>query len=162
MNARDPFDAIDAALIDGLHDGFPLSDRPFAEIGARHGLTEEEAIERLARLLSTGVLTRLGPLYQVERAGGAYLLAAMAVREDRFDAVAALVNAHVQVAHNYRREHRLNMWFVVAAETPQGIDDCVRAIEAETDLPVHRFPKEREYRVELRLPAAAALAPEPP
>lgn len=162
MNMSESFDAIDAALIDGLHDGFPLCDRPFAEIGRRHGLAEEEVIERLAHLLATGVLTRLGPLYQVERAGGAYLLAAMAVPHERFDETAALVNAHLEVAHNYRREHRLNMWFVVAADTQRAIDDCVRAVERETGLHVHRFPKEREYRVELRLSARAALAAEEP
>lgn len=162
MNMSESFDAIDAALIDGLHDGFPLDDRPFAEIGRRHGLSEEETIERLSHLLATGVLTRLGPLYQVERAGGAYLLAAMEVPQDRFDEVAALVNAHLEVAHNYRREHRLDMWFVVAADTQQAIDDCVHAIERETGLRVHRFPKEREFRVELRLSAQAALAAQEP
>ena len=109
--------------------------------------------DRLRKLLATGVLTRLGPLYQIERAGGAYLLAALEVPGERFDAVAAQVNAHLQVAHNYRRGHRLNMWFVVAAESQGAVATCLRAIEAETGLPVHAFPKEREFRVELRLPA---------
>ena len=108
------------------------------------------------------MLTRLGPLYQIERAGGAYLLAALEVPAARFDEVAALVNAHLQVAHNYRREHRLNMWFVVAADTQQAVQRCLREIEAETGLRVHAFPKEREYRVELRLPAAAARQEESP
>ena len=149
-------DAVDARLIDHLHAGFPLEDRPFARIGEALGLPEEQVIERLRALLSDGVLTRLGPLFQIERAGGAYLLAAMEVPEDRFDAVTAQVNAHLEVAHNYRRAHRLNMWFVVAADSQQGVASCVRAIEAETGLPVFAFPKEREFRVELRLPALPA------
>lgn len=151
------FDAVDAALIDSLHDGFPVCDRPFAEAGMRLGLAEEETIERLRKLLATGVLTRFGPLYQIERAGGAYLLAAMTVPDECFDAVTAIVNAHLEVAHNYKREHRLNMWFVVAADSQPAIDACVSAIEAQTGLAVLRFPKEREYHVELRLPAAPAL-----
>jgi DNA-binding Lrp family transcriptional regulator len=155
-NLRADLDAIDARLIDHLHDGFPVEDRPFARIGTALGLREEEVIERLSKLLSTGVLTRLGPLYQIERAGGCYLLAALEVPEARFEAVAAQVNAHLQVAHNYRRTHRLNMWFVVAADSQAGVADCLRAIEAETGLRVHAFPKEREFRVELRLPATAA------
>lgn len=156
------FDAVDAALIDHLHDGFPLANRPFAQVGAALGLSEDEVIERLRRLLAEGVLTRLGPLYQIERAGGAYLLAALEVPGARFDEVAALVNAHLQVAHNYRREHRLNMWFVVAADTQQAVQRCLREIEAETGLRVHAFPKEREYRVELRLRAAAPPGEESP
>jgi DNA-binding Lrp family transcriptional regulator len=151
---RGALDATDARLIDHLHSGFPITDRPFARIGEDLGLAEEEVIERLRALLSAGVLTRLGPLYQIERAGGCYLLAALQVPADRFDAVAAQVNAHLQVAHNYRREHRLNMWFVVAADSQQGVADCLRAIAAETGLRVHAFPKEREFRVELCLPAS--------
>ncbi|MBC5785633.1 AsnC family transcriptional regulator [Ramlibacter sp. USB13] len=146
-------DRVDAALIDHLHDGFPLCDRPFARIGEALGLGEDEVLERLRALLASGVLTRLGPLYQIERAGGAYLLAALEVPPARFDAVAAQVNAHLEVAHNYRREHRLNMWFVLAADAQATVDACVRAIEAETGLAVHAFPKQREYHVELRLPA---------
>jgi siroheme decarboxylase len=149
------FDAVDATLIDHLHEGFPLCDRPFAAVGEALGLAEDEVIERLRNLLANGVLTRFGPLYHVERAGGIYILAALEVPEDRFAAVAAQVNAHLQVAHNYRREHRLNMWFVVAAESQQAATRCLRAIEVETGLTVHAFPKEREFRVELRLRAAA-------
>ena len=65
-------------------------------------------------MLDDGALSRFGPLFQIERAGGQFVLAAMQVPEDRFDAVAAQVNALPEVAHNYRREHRFNMWFVLA------------------------------------------------
>ena len=57
------------------------------------------------------------------------------------------------VAHNYRREHRLNMWFVLATETPSGIEMAKTQIAAMTGLTVHAFPKEREYFVELKLEA---------
>jgi DNA-binding Lrp family transcriptional regulator len=119
-------------------------------------------IERLRALLSGGVLARLGPLYQIERAGGCFLLAALEVPPGRFEAVAAQVNAHLQVAHNDRRAHRLNMWFVVAADSPQGVAGCLRAIEAETGLRVHSFPKEREFRVGLpaSLPGPGGRGPD--
>jgi len=85
--------------------------------------------------------------------GGAFVLAALAVPEARFDEVTLLVNSLPEVAHNYRREHALNMWFVLATETPQGIGDAVARIESLTGLPVHAFPKEREYFVEMKLAA---------
>ncbi len=143
--------AADARLIERLHGGFPLVDRPFAALGAELGLGEDEVLERLRALLANGVLTRFGPLFQIERAGGQFVLAALEVPPERFDAVAALVNAHPEVAHNYRREHALNMWFVVAAETPELARQVLAAIETETALPVFAFPKEREFRVELKL-----------
>lgn len=142
----------DAALLRRLHGDLPLVDRPFAAVAAELGLTEDAVIERLSRLLAQGVLTRFGPLYQIERAGGAFVLAAMTVPQDRFDTVAAQLNARPEVAHNYRREHAMNMWFVVAAESAALAEATIRGIEAETGLAVLRLPKEREFAVELRLP----------
>ena len=60
------------------------------------------------------------------------------------------------VAHNYARDHALNMWFVLATETADGIGRAIEAIERATGLPVLAFPKEREYFVDLRLPAPQA------
>ena len=146
---------LDARLISRLHGDLPLLDRPFAALANELGIGEDQVIERLNRLLASGVLTRVGPLFQIERAGGRFVLAAMAVPDERFDAVAAQVNALPEVAHNYRREHALNMWFVIAAETPAGGEAALQRIEALTGLPVLRLPKEREFAVELRLPIAA-------
>jgi len=70
--------------------------------------------------------------------------------------VAAAVNALPEVAHNYRREHRFNMWFVLATEAPDGIAAALARIVADTGLPVHAFPKEREYFVEMKLPVRTA------
>ena len=143
----------DARLIDHLHGGFPLVDRPFAAVGKALGWSEERVIERLHQLLAQGVLTRFGPLFQIERAGGQFVLAAIAVPEERFDAVNAVVNSFPEVAHNYRRTHALSMWFVVAAESPAQAADAIAGIEDAVGLKVYAFPKEEEYFVELRLPA---------
>jgi len=146
-------EAADRALIDALQGGFPLCDEPYAAVGAQLGMSAEEVLQRLARLLEGSVLTRFGPLYQVEKIGGAYLLAALKAPEERYDEVAAAVNALPEVAHNYRREHAFNMWFVLAAETQASIAAAVEKIEAATGLKVFAFPKEREYFVELKLDA---------
>ncbi len=145
-------DATDALLIRRLHGDVPLSDTPYAEVAQELGLTEAEVISRLQTMLDDGVLSRFGPLFQIERAGGQFVLAAMQVPEERFDAVAAQVNAMPEVAHNYRREHRFNMWFVLACASPaQAVAACQR-IETATGLRVFAFPKEKEFFVELRLP----------
>ena len=148
-------DLLDARLIDRLQMALPLTERPFADVGAELGLSEAQVIERLDRLLRTGVLTRLGPLFQIERAGGMFILAALAVPEARYAEVTEQVNALPEVAHNYRREHALNMWFVVAAETPEAAWSACDAVAARTGLHVHAFPKEREFFVSLYLPLLA-------
>ncbi|WP_126446279.1 Lrp/AsnC family transcriptional regulator [Sulfuricystis multivorans] len=146
-------DATDRALINALQGGFPLCDEPYRAVGESLGLSESEVIARLAALLERRVLTRFGPLYQIEKLGGAFVLAALKVPEERFDEVAAAVNALPEVAHNYRREHAFNMWFVLATETPEGIAAAIEKIESDTGLTVFAFPKEREYFVELKLDA---------
>jgi DNA-binding Lrp family transcriptional regulator len=148
-------DTIDRRLIDELQGGFPICAEPYAEVAGRLGIGEEELLERLAGLLSRRVLTRFGPMYQIERIGGAFTLAALAVPEARYEDVAAQVNALPQVAHNYRREHRLNMWFVLATETPAGVGEAIARIERTTGLTVRNFPKEREYFVEMKLAVRA-------
>lgn len=155
MNLPEAPDRIDLRLIDRLHGDLPLTERPFADVGAALDISEDEVIERLRHLLARGTLTRFGPLFQIERAGGLFVLAAIEVPEADFQRIAGIVNGFAEVAHNYRREHRLNMWFVVAAETRASAFEALERIEAATGLKVHAFPKEREYFVELRLPAAA-------
>lgn len=144
-------DEVDRKLINALQGGFPLVREPYREVGRRLGLGEGEVVRRIDALLEHKVLTRFGPMFQIERAGGAFVLAALRVPEDRFDEVAAIVNAFVEVAHNYRREHALNMWFVLATAEPEGIARAIAAIEAATGLSVFAFPKEREYFVGMRL-----------
>lgn len=145
--------AVDRQIIAKMQGDFPISERPYAEVAAQLGIAEDELLQRLESLLADKVLTRFGPMFQVERMGGAFVLAALAVPEARYEEVTALVNALPQVAHNYRREHELNMWFVLATETQAGIAEAIARLEHDTGLPVYAFPKEREFFVEMKLEA---------
>ena len=75
----------------------------------------------------------------------------MKVPQNRFQEVAESINSLEAVAHNYQREHELNMWFVIAADTPSGIDDCIELIESNTGLEVFNFPKLQEFYLGLKL-----------
>ncbi|MDH5557278.1 MAG: AsnC family transcriptional regulator [Alphaproteobacteria bacterium] len=146
-------DVRDQELINALHGGFPIEDRPYAAIGRQLGMSEEEVIERLQRLLADRTLTRFGPLYDAAKLGGAFTLAAMSVPAERFDEVAEIVNSFPEVAHNYAREHALNMWFVVGAEKSERINVVLSQIKDRTGIEVLNMPKEEEYFLELRLTA---------
>lgn len=146
-------DDVDRQLINVLQGGFPLCSRPYARVGEMLGISGDEVIRRIRRLLDERILTRFGPMFQVERLGGAFCLAAMQVPEADWARVVECVNAFPEVAHNYRREHALNMWFVLATGTQAGIAETAARIEAATGIAVHRFPKEREYFIDMRLTA---------
>ena len=145
-------DDTDRALVNSLQRGFPVVERPYLQVARELGLAEEELIARTGNLLDQGMLSRFGPLYQAERLGGAYTLAAIQVPEADYERVAGLVNAHAEVAHNYRREHAFNMWFVVAALSAAAVARTLLAIEHDCGCPVIEFPKLREYFVDLDLP----------
>ena len=82
---------------------------------------------------------------------GTFSLCAMQVPADNFDHIADIVNQFQEVAHNYERDHRLNMWFVLAAESKAELAEIIRRIEQATDLTVFNFPKQREFYVNFRL-----------
>ena len=149
----DALDDIDRRIINQLQDGFPISERPFADAARDLSIDETDLIDRIRHLRDIGAITRFGPFYDAAAMGGAFCLCAMEVPADQFDEIATLVNAHPEVAHNYERSHRLNMWFVLATETPEGIRRCARRIEKETGLRVLLFPKEHEFFIGFRVQA---------
>ena len=151
MRWRQTVDNVDRCILDRLQGGFPVEAEPFRTIAGELGLDTLDLIARIARLRDQGVISRFGPLYHAERMGGTYLLAAMRVPEEDFERVATAVNAHPEVAHNYRRQHIFSMWFVVAAQSVLAAQGVVTDIERETGYRVFPMPKEREFFVGLRL-----------
>ena len=143
-------DAVDRAIVNQLQGGFPVCERPYAEAATTLGLTEDELMQRLDALLENGTLTRFGPMYHAERLGGALTLAAMKLPVEDFERVTAIVNSFPEVAHNYAREHAFNMWFVLATEAPERIEQVIGEIEKATGYQVYNMPKLEEFYVGLR------------
>lgn len=146
-------DDIDRAIINALQGGFPITERPFADAAAPLGLTEDELIARIGAMRGSGLLTRFGPMYNADRFGGHNTLVAMEVPEDRFAEVTGIVNSFPEIAHNYQRAHRLNMWFVVAAESRARVDAVLTEVQERTGLAVYDMPKVVEFHVGLRFEA---------
>jgi len=145
-------DDLDRRLINRLQHGLPLVRDPWQQVAQELYSQPSEVLDRLHDLLEDGVLTRFGPMFDVERLGGAFTLAALTVPEARFEAVAEQLNALPQVAHNYRREHRWNMWFVLACGTEAELAATLSRIETLTGLAVLNLPKEQTYHVGLYFP----------
>ncbi|WP_170369472.1 Lrp/AsnC family transcriptional regulator [Ruegeria arenilitoris] len=148
-----PLDDTDRRLLNRLQEDLPLTPRPYANVATELGITEQDLLDRLARMKADRVITRFGPFFDAAAMGGDFCLCAMAVPEAEFETVLSKVNAHAEVAHNYERTHRLNMWFVLATETPEAITATADAIERETGITVQRFPKLQEFFIGFRVAA---------
>ena len=144
-------DEIDRRLLNDFQQGFPLSARPYAVVGERLGITEDEVLARLARLTVSGAVSRIGPVVRPKRVGVS-TLAAMAVPPGRLQAVAELVNGYPEVNHNYEREHRINLWFVVTAPNAARLNEVLSEIALFTGIEVMDLPMLEEYHIDLGFP----------
>ncbi|MEE9157536.1 MAG: Lrp/AsnC family transcriptional regulator [Gammaproteobacteria bacterium] len=140
--------ALEKQLLNDFQRDFPLSPTPFAEIAKRLNSTSHTILQRLRELHESGVVSRVGPVLRPNKIG-ASTLAAMAVPQDRLPKVAELVNNYSEVNHNYEREHRLNLWFVVTAADKAQLDAVLREIEQQTNLSVLRLPLLDDYHIDL-------------
>src|SRR5690554_6994582 len=112
------FTDTEKAIINRLQYGLPLTPSPYRDVAEELGISEQALLDTLKALLANRTLTRFGPMFHAGEMGGGLTLAAMRIPEQDFERVTEQVNSFAEVAHNYRREHELNMWFVLATETP--------------------------------------------
>jgi len=147
---------LEKQLLNDYQQGIPLVSEPYAEI-ARDlsskgvAVTEREVITCLAALKDKGMISRVGPVFKPKSLGGS-TLAALAVPADRMEEVALIVNSFSQVNHNYEREHRYNLWFVVTASSQNEVLQVLDDIEQQTGLGVLNLPMEQDYHIDLGFP----------
>ncbi len=142
---------LDRALLNDFQRDFPLEPRPFAAIANRLGVTEAAVLARYRQLAARGVVSRIGAVVRPHRAGWS-TLAAMAVPAAELEQTAVLVSRYQEVNHNYEREHRLNLWFVVTAPTRRRVKEVLSDITARSGHEVIELPLEAAYRVDLGFP----------
>ena len=144
-------DALEFRLLNEFQRDFPLCPAPFAELAARLGVGERAVLGSLEKLRSEGKISRVGAVFAPKRIG-ASTLAAMAVPPERLEAVAAAVNRFPEVNHNYEREHRYNLWFVVTAGSAGRLQATLGAIEKAAGYPLLPLPLEEEFHIDLAFP----------
>lgn len=138
-------------LLNDYQRDFPLTSQPYEEIAQQQSVSESEVMETFSELDRQGMIGRIGAVVRPHRAGWS-TLAAMAVPEPRLDAVAALINGYPQVNHNYEREHRLNLWFVVTGESRDHVWVLLDEIRQRTGLEVLDLPLEEAFCLDLGFP----------
>ena len=139
---------LEKRLLNEYQQGLPLSPTPFADVAARLGTSEALVLKILERLQATGVISRVGPVFKPKRIG-ASTLAAMAVPEEELASVAEQINRYEEVNHNYEREHRYNLWFVVTAPNQAHLDRVLAQMEKEAGYPILNLPMEKQFHIDL-------------
>lgn len=135
-------------LLNDFQRSFPLNPEPFDRIAQELDISTERLLDYLRDLQLSGVVSRIGPVFRPNTVG-ASTLAAMSVPPDRLEQVAAIVNSFDQVNHNYEREHRFNLWFVVTAQDMQNVRNTLDAISQQTGCKVMSLPLLKDYHIDL-------------
>jgi len=141
-------DALDRRLLDDFQHDFPLDARPYAVLGDRLGIAEDEVVQRLDNLRRQGAVSRVGAVIRPHAVGHS-TLAAMAVPAEWLERVAELVSGYPEVNHNYQRDHRLNLWFVVTASGRDDVRAVLDDIERRTGLEVLDLPMLEQFHIDL-------------
>jgi DNA-binding Lrp family transcriptional regulator len=148
-------EALTERLLNDYQHDFPLSPAPFAQIARHLNTSTSVVLARLRELQRQGAVSRVGPVFRPNTIG-ASTLAAMQVPAAELEAVAAVVSGFPEVNHNYEREHRYNLWFVVTAANPAALAEALARIEARTGHAVLSLPLVRDYHIDLGFRMALA------
>lgn len=147
-------DKVDRELLQLLQDEFPVEKRPWAEVGKRLGIPEEEVLSRVKGLFSDGVIRKLRTILDAKKLDlCSSTLMAMKVPEDKMGEVVSIINEYMSVTHNYRREHDYNLWFTVTTCGDKDLRSTVEEIKRRTGVPdsdILDLPTTRIFKIDVR------------
>jgi DNA-binding Lrp family transcriptional regulator len=162
----------DRRLLNLMQGSFPLDPRPYARVGEQAGLTEQQVLVDVSRLLQDRIIRQVTPIYDTRALGYGSMLVAAKVDPEHPWRAAKIVNSHPGVSHNYLRNHAFNMWFTLAVEEDsklglQGTLDVLQALtgaESIRQLPTLKLFKIRmdlEMEGDTKALASAGVAEDP-
>lgn len=138
-------------LLNDFQREFPLTPEPYAELAKALDVDEATVLALLETMQERRVISRVGPVFAPNRVGVS-TLGAMAVPPDRLEQIADFINAYPEVNHNYEREHRFNLWFVITAASAERLAELLAQIEEVTGLSVLSLPLLEEFHIDLGFP----------
>lgn len=140
-------DAKDREILEIIQADFPLEARPFAVVGEKTGLTEEEVMARTAKLRDEGIIRRIGGFFNSGSMGYVSVLCAMKLPAEETAGAAEAVGAYPGVTHSYLRNHEYNLWFTLIAPSEERKEGILAEIEEKTGFAVSRFPVLEPYKL---------------
>lgn len=146
-------DAVDRRVLGLLQSEYPLCERPYEALAAKAGLSEKEFWGRVEKLLSEGVIRRIGASMDSAELGFSSTLAAVRVEEGRVEAAAELIGGYEEVTHSYLRGDEYNIWFTVIAESESRVVEIIGEIGERLGLgegDVLNLPMKRKFKLDTR------------
>jgi siroheme decarboxylase len=109
-------DDLDKRLLNLMQGSFPLEPRPYAAVAREAGISEDDTMARIGRLVDERIIREITPIYDTRALGYSSMLVAAKVDAEHPHRAAQVINEHPGVSHNYLRNHEFNLWFTLAVE----------------------------------------------
>jgi siroheme decarboxylase len=145
-------DTTDRTILNIIQKEFPLTEKPFEEIGKQAGISGEESLARIRRLTDEGYIRRIGLVLERKKLGYASLLCGAHVDTEMIETIAGEINREPGVTHNYEREGELNLWFTVTMKTMDDINTFITKLENTFPIKVYKFPEKRTFKIKTFFP----------
>ena len=125
-----PLDDLDKRLLNLMQGSFPIASRPYQHVATEAGITEQETLARVQKLLDERIIRQVTPIFDTRALGYSSMLVAAKVDPENPWRAATIINAHPGVSHNYLRNHEFNIWFTIATEpdSPLGLDGSLKVL----------------------------------
>jgi DNA-binding Lrp family transcriptional regulator len=119
-----PLDDLDKRLLNLMQGSFPIAVRPYQHVASQAGVSEDEVMKRVQRLLDERIVRQVTPIFDTRALGYSSMLVAAKVDPENPWRAANVINEHPGVSHNYLRNHEFNIWFTIATEpdSPLGLE----------------------------------------
>lgn len=161
---------LDQKILAIIQDGFPLEERPYAVLAEMLGSDETTVFDTVEKMRASGVIRRIGGVYDSRNLGFISRLCAGKVPtssqdfsteshdETPMEKFAVVVMGEPAITHNYIRSHEYNVWFTVIAENEAAIDTILERIYAKTALhDVHVLSATKKYKINTVMGASAPV-----
>ncbi|MBI4187465.1 MAG: Lrp/AsnC family transcriptional regulator [Chloroflexi bacterium] len=122
------FDSIDRKLLTLLQAEFPLTAEPYADLGQRLGIGEDEVVRRIKGLKAEGIVRQVSPVLDARHLGYDTTLVAMRVANGQMEKAEQVIINHPGVSHCYEREHHFNFWFTLAVPPAADMESELRKL----------------------------------
>jgi len=148
-----PLEDLDRAILNEIQSNFPLTPRPYEEMGKRLGASETEVLTRVAYLHETGIIRRIGANFTSRKLGYTSTLCAARVPPESLEHFAQVVNRYPGVTHNYLRKHRFNVWFTLIAASQESLTQILNEIRAVSGVQeILSLPAKEIFKIKVDFP----------
>jgi len=141
-------DDIDRKLLNEIQSDFPVTQKPYKDLGVRLSCSEDNILTRIKRLKKEGIIRRIGGNFDSQRIGFTTTLCAARVSDDTIEEFVRVVNKYPGVTHNYLRDHYYNIWFTFVAPNMKMIDRYIEEIMKHTGVEeILNLPAVKRFKI---------------